>query len=48
MEEGSGEADIGKVWWAARCLHFAKLNVTCWFDSSDLVAIDYWGFRPEK
>ncbi|MGX9148396.1 hypothetical protein, partial [Mesorhizobium sp. 128a] len=32
-------------WWAARCLHFAKLNVSCWFDGSDLVAIEHWGFR---
>lgn len=26
-------------------LHFAKLNVPCWFDGSELVAIEHWGFR---
>jgi hypothetical protein len=33
------------VWWAAIVLHFPKLNVSCWFDGSDLVAIEHWGFR---
>jgi hypothetical protein len=42
---GSGEAEIDKVWWAARVLHFPKLNVSCWFDGSDLVGIEHWGFR---
>lgn len=42
-KEGAGEADIEKIWWAARCLHFAKLNVSCWFDGSDLVGIEHSG-----
>jgi hypothetical protein len=41
----TGEAEIDKVWWAARVLHFPKLNVSCWFDGSNLVAIEHWGFR---
>jgi len=44
-KEGHGEHDIDKIWWAARCLHFPKLNVSCWFDGSDLVAIEHWGYR---
>ena len=47
-KEGDGEADIDKVWWAARMLNFPKLNVSCWFDGSDLVGIQHWGYRPEK
>ncbi|TSE07573.1 hypothetical protein C1D09_018755 [Mesorhizobium intechi] len=46
--DGDGEARIEKVWWAARALHFAKLNVSCWFDGSDLVGIAHWGYRGEK
>lgn len=46
--EGSGEIPIDKVWWAARVLHFAKLNVSCWFDGSDLVGIEHWGYRDQK
>ena len=34
-----GEHEIEKIWWAARVLHFPKLNVSCWFDGSDLVGI---------
>jgi len=41
-KEGPGQSDIEKVWWAARVLHFAKLNVSCWFDGSDLVGIEHW------
>ncbi|WP_136619039.1 MULTISPECIES: hypothetical protein [Mesorhizobium] len=44
-KEGPGDADIEKIWWAARVLHFPKLNVSCWFDGSDLVGIEHWGFR---
>ncbi|SFO87905.1 hypothetical protein SAMN03159463_03152 [Mesorhizobium sp. NFR06] len=47
-ERGHGESDIDKVWWMARCLHFPKLNVSCWFDGSELVAIAHWGFCGEK
>ncbi|QKC83615.1 hypothetical protein EB232_20250 [Mesorhizobium sp. NZP2077] len=47
-KEGPVDLEIDKVWWAARVLHFAKLNVSCWFDGSDLVAIEHWGFRGEK
>ena len=46
--KGQGESDIERVWWAARVLHFAKLNVSCWFDGSELVAIEHWGYRGEK
>ncbi len=41
----TGEHEIEKVWWAARVLHFPKLNVSCWFDGSDLVGIEHWGYR---
>ncbi|RUU27758.1 hypothetical protein [Mesorhizobium sp. M6A.T.Ce.TU.016.01.1.1] len=44
-KEGTGELDIERIWWTARVLHFAKLNVSCWFDGSDLVGIEHWGFR---
>ncbi|SFQ17803.1 hypothetical protein SAMN03159463_05878 [Mesorhizobium sp. NFR06] len=47
-KEGTGGSDIDKVWWAARCLHFAKLNVSCWFDGSDLVGIEHWGYRRQQ
>ncbi|RWL16571.1 MAG: hypothetical protein EOR57_27940 [Mesorhizobium sp.] len=47
-KEGAGEADIEKIWWAARCLHFAKLNVSCWFDGSDLVGIEHSGYRSAQ
>ncbi len=39
--KGPGDYDIEKVWWAARALHFPKLNVSCWFDGSDLVGIEH-------
>ncbi|RWB14335.1 MAG: hypothetical protein EOQ40_30330 [Mesorhizobium sp.] len=38
-KEGNGEVDIDRVWWAARCLHFPKLNVSVWFDGSDMVGL---------
>lgn len=47
-KEGPVDLEIDRVWWAARVLHFAKLNVSCWFDGSDLVAIDHWGCRRPK
>ncbi|RWP50675.1 hypothetical protein [Mesorhizobium sp.] len=46
--EGTGESAIDKIWWAARVLHFPKLNVSCWFDGSDLVGIEYWGYRQPQ
>ncbi|UCI17035.1 hypothetical protein FJ970_18045 [Mesorhizobium sp. B2-1-8] len=46
--DGDGEAHIDKVWWDARVLHFAQLNVSCHFSGSDLVGIIHWGYRPEK
>ncbi|AZO38646.1 MAG: hypothetical protein EOS81_10575 [Mesorhizobium sp.] len=46
--KGTGDHDIEKVWWAARCLHFPKLNSSAWFDGSELVGIALWGFRGEK
>ncbi|RAZ90175.1 hypothetical protein DPM33_15210 [Mesorhizobium hawassense] len=46
--DGTGEVDIDKVWWAARCLHFPKLNSSAWFDGSELVGIAFWGYRGEK
>jgi hypothetical protein len=47
-QKGPGDYDIEKVWWAARALHFPKLNVSCWFDGSELVGIAHWGYRGEK
>ncbi|MER8808119.1 hypothetical protein [Mesorhizobium australicum] len=47
-KEGPPDGSIAKIWWAARELHFAKLNVSCWFDGSDLVAIEHWGYRRPK
>ena len=46
--KGSGDHDIEKVWWAARVLHFPKLNVSTWFDGSEIVGIWHWGYRGEK
>lgn len=43
-----GAAAVMLVWWQAKELHFPKLNVTVWFDGSDLVGIEHWGFRPAK
>jgi len=36
-KEGTGEYDGERVWLQARVLHFPKLNVTVWFDGSELV-----------
>lgn len=41
----SGVAEIGRVWWQAKELHFPKLNITVWFDGSALVGIEHWGCR---
>lgn len=46
--KGPGDHDIEKVWWMARVLHFAKLNVSCWFEGSEIVGIWHWGYRREK
>ncbi|MEO3385118.1 hypothetical protein [Mesorhizobium sp. CAU 1741] len=40
--------EITRVWWQAKELHFPKLNVTVWFDGSDLVGIEHWGYREHK
>lgn len=47
-KESPVDLEIDRVWWAARSLHFAKLNVSCWFDGSELVAIEHWGYRRPK
>jgi hypothetical protein len=39
---------VDTVWWQAKELHFPKLNVTCWFNGSELVGIEHWGFRPKQ
>jgi hypothetical protein len=44
-QRGAGQFHIEEIWWAARVLHFPKLNVSCWFDGSDLVGIEHWSFR---
>ncbi len=43
--KGPGDHDIEKIWWAARVLHFPQLNVSTWFDGSEVVGIEHWGFR---
>jgi hypothetical protein len=45
---GNGAYEIKAVWWAARVPHFPKLNVSWWFDGSDLVGIEHWGFRRAR
>ncbi|RWL87731.1 MAG: hypothetical protein EOR67_16160 [Mesorhizobium sp.] len=47
-EKGAGLAKAAAVWWDARELHFAKLNVSVLFSGSELVAIEHWGFRPAQ
>ena len=42
---GPGDLDIEKAWWAARVLHHPQLNTSTWFDGSDLVGIEHWGYR---
>ncbi len=44
---GTGAA-IWPTWWAAKELHFPKLNVTVYFDGSTLVGIEDWGARPTR
>jgi len=39
--KGLGDHDIEKVWWAARVLHFPKLNVSTWFEGSEIVGITH-------
>jgi hypothetical protein len=46
--EGPVDLEIDRVWWAARVLHFAKLNVSTWFDGSEIVGIEHWGYREPK
>lgn len=46
--KGPCDHDIEKVWWAAPVVHFPKLNVSTWFDGSQVVGIWHWGFRQEK
>ncbi|TPJ46848.1 hypothetical protein [Mesorhizobium sp. B2-7-1] len=43
--KGQGDHDIERVWWMARVLHFPQLNVSCWFDGSEMVGLDHWGYR---
>lgn len=45
---GTGGYEIERVWWQARVLHFPKLNVSCWFDGSDLVGIEHWGGHDQR
>lgn len=45
---GTGAGEIERTWWQSKMLHFAKLNVTCWFDGSQLVGIEHWGFRDQQ
>ncbi|WP_095087613.1 hypothetical protein [Mesorhizobium sophorae] len=46
--EGAGEHDIERTWWQAKALHFPKLNVSVWFDGSEMVELEHWGFREPK
>jgi hypothetical protein len=32
----------------ARQLHFPKLNVTVWFDGSEMVGLEHWGYRRSQ
>lgn len=41
-------AKVSLVWWQAKELHFPKLNVTVWFDGSDLVGVEHWGYRRQQ
>lgn len=43
--KGPGDHDIDKVWWMARVLHFPKLNISVWFDGSEMCGLEHWGFR---
>lgn len=46
--KGAALAEIELVWWQAKVLHWPKLNVSTWFDGSDLVGIEHWGYREPK
>lgn len=46
--EGIGEYEIERTWWQAKVLHFPKLNVSVWFDGSDMVGLEHWGYRDVK
>lgn len=41
-------ATISSTWWQAKKLHFPKLNVSVYFDGSDLVGIEDWGSNPPR
>lgn len=45
---GAPRGRIDAVWWEARQLHFPKLNVTVWFDGSEMVGLEHWGYRREQ
>ncbi|MEI9417576.1 hypothetical protein [Mesorhizobium sp. Cs1321R2N1] len=47
-QRGNGDVEIGRVWWQARSLHFPKANVTLYFDGSEVVGEDRWGFHGDK
>lgn len=42
---GNSECMIEATWWEARELHFPKENVTHFYDGSELVAIQLWGYH---
>ena len=46
--DGRGEPTIERTWWQAKALHFPKENVSHWYDGSDLVGIEKWGFHGER
>lgn len=46
--KSAGAGEIETVWWQSKQIHFPKLNVTCWFDGSELVGIEHWGFRTKQ
>jgi hypothetical protein len=46
--EGAGEYEIDRTWWQAKVLHFPKLNVSVWFDGSQMVGLEHWGYREPK
>lgn len=43
--KGPGDHDIEKVWWMSKTVHFPLLNVTVWFDGSEMCGLEHWGFR---
>lgn len=46
--KGTASAEIELVWWRAKVLHWPKLNVSTWFDGSELCGIEHWGYREHK